>query len=517
MCSCLNCFITDVAKSEQMKVQQHDVSAQGGPSPPTGDVEQASDPNAPPSDRGRKGFPLHDRSSPQDVVPLANINEDEPLEPKRGVVDIDEDPFNQSYYLWEVTAERAKVRVFEHRKSKKICELSTGTVVRQVSASDKTRRFKIDYPLVGWCCSFEQHSSSRARQSDSFQPHGGQSSRLSKVFNRVDPRDLPVLDGRFVLELKVGQGSFGKVYVAWDTVEKRKVAIKVDQPKREKKSAFSREIEIMRVLKDCPGVPRLLWCASVTSHTRGRNKEKYGSRAHDASSYLGLQYMVIDLQGMSLSLLKKNYLKYFSLKTVLMLGIEIVNILKAVHEHGVLHRDIKPANFVISRENKGRGIYVLDFGLSVMYRKDDGSHATYRTGCRRCGTARYSSINTHQRVRQSRRDDLEAAGYVLLLFLKDLPWKQKKGETPEKKWTRILEEKQRWSPRDLVERQTSRKEAIPTSIGDLFERYFDYCKSLKYSEEPNYAFLVKLFTEALEEQDKTIDFMYDWVQLFLDP
>jgi len=216
---------------------------------------------------------------------------------------------------------------------------------------------------------------------------------------------------------------------------------------------------------------------------------------------------------MSLSLLKKNYLKYFSLKTVLMLGIEIVNILKAVHEMGVLHRDIKPANFVISRQNKGRGIYILDFGLSVMYLKDDGSHVDYRTGCRRCGTARYSSINTHQRVRQSRRDDLEAAGYVLLLFLKDLPWKQKKGESPEKKWTRI-EEKQKWSPRLVIERETSRNNNIPTSIGDLFERYFEYCKALKYSEEPNYEYLVKMFTVALEEQDKTIDFMYDWVQLF---
>merc|ERR1712173_132599 len=187
--------------------------------------------------------------------------------------------------------------------------------------------------------------------------------------------------------------------------------------------------------------------------------------------------------GMSLSLLKKNYLKYFSLKTVLMLGIEIVNILQAVHEHGVLHRDIKPANFVISRANQGRGIYVLDFGLSVMYRNDDGSHVEFKTGCRRCGTARYSSINTHKRIRQSRRDDLEAAGYVLLLFLKDLPWKQKKGESPEKKWAWILEEKQKWSPRMLIERQTSRNNAIPDSICQLFETYFKYRKELEYSEE----------------------------------
>merc|ERR1711972_706491 len=111
-----------------------------------------------------------------------------------------------------------------------------------------------------------------------------------------------------------------------------------------------------------------------------------------------------------------------------------------------------------------------------MYLKDDGSHVDYRTGCRRCGTARYSSLNTHQRIRQSRRDDLEAAGYVLLLFLKDLPWKQRKGEAPDKKWSRILEEKQKWTPRMLIERATLRNNAMPDSICELFETYFEYCR-----------------------------------------
>jgi len=401
---------------------------------------------------------------------------------------MEENPFNSKYELWRVISSRAKVKIHEHRKSKKICELSRGTVVHCVRRATGAVRFRIDLPLVGWCSFFH---------STRVSPTGADDSHL--LFDRVDPCGLPILDSRFILELKVGQGSFGKVYVAWDRIKNRKVALKIDQPKSGKRSVFDREIAIMRVVTKCKNVPSLLYCGRVSSHTqRGKEFDK------DAS-YEGLQYMIMDLQGMSLSILKKNYLRRFSLKTVLMLGIVIVQLLRQVHEIGVLHRDIKPANFVVSRGDQGRNINILDFGLSVMYRNGDGSHVEYREGCRRCGTARYSSINTHKRFRQSRRDDLEAAGYVLLLFLRDLPWKQQKGESPEKKWKRILGEKQRWTPSELCSE-------LDPSVGAMFCEYFDYCRKLQYSGRPNYKKLVTLFKKTLEKHNEEVDFVYDWVK-----
>jgi len=322
---------------------------------------------------------------------------------------VTENPFDPKYELWEVVAPRVKVRIQEHRKSKKICDLTCGSVVRCVGRSPGAKRFKIDLPIIGWC---SYHTGSPSHP---------------KIFDRVNPSSLPVVDSRFVLELKIGQGSFGKVFVAWDRVENKKVALKIDQPKRGKRSLFDREIAIMKVVTECKNVPSLLSCGCVRTHTQS------GKDYDGDDSYEGLQYMIMDLQGVSLSILKKNYLTLFSLKTVLMLGIVFVRILQDVHKLGVLHRDLKPANFVVSRGDRGRNIYILDFGLSVLYRKRDGVHVDYQENSSRCGTARYSSINTHHRIRQSRRDDLEAAGYVLLLFLRDLPWKQKKGESPEKK------------------------------------------------------------------------------------
>jgi serine/threonine protein kinase len=129
-----------------------------------------------------------------------------------------------------------------------------------------------------------------------------------------------------------------------------------------------------------------------------------------------------------------------------------------------------------------------------------GQHIPYREGKSLTGTARYASLNAHAGRELSRRDDLEAIGYVLMYFLRgSLPWQGITTRRKEEKYQRIYEKKNSTSVEDLCK-----------GFPEEFLTFINYCKGLGFEEEPDYNYLRKMFKELFDRSSYQCDFVYDW-------
>ena len=133
----------------------------------------------------------------------------------------------------------------------------------------------------------------------------------------------------------------------------------------------------------------------------------------------------------------------FTLLTTLMVVDQMLSRIEFIHSRNFIHRDVKPDNFLMGKGSKKHQVYAIDFGLAKRYRDPrTGLHIPYKDGKSLTGTARYASVNTHLGIEQSRRDDIEGLGYILVYFMRgNLPWQGLKARTVKEKYEKIKEKR----------------------------------------------------------------------------
>lgn len=264
--------------------------------------------------------------------------------------------------------------------------------------------------------------------------------------------------GDFEVIKKIGQGSFGEIFLGKNKNDGTSVAIKIE-PKKSPKKVLNNDITFLTKAKDQKYIPKF-----------------YASGSDDDYTWLAMEYLGPSLE----HIINKLPNKKLSKKCALTMAKYILYAIEAVHELSYIHRDIKPGN-VLLRHSREAPIALIDYGLSKVYYDERAKmHLPPKPHCGFFGSLLYASPNTHMRRDLARRDDMFSWFYVLADLLTDnLPWRDNKN--PQE----VLNIKAKYDVAPLIE-------MVP-QIEEIYKQIIN----MQYVSKPDYEGFRKLLNEAI--------------------
>lgn len=283
--------------------------------------------------------------------------------------------------------------------------------------------------------------------------------------------NISTIANKYNIHERIGKGKFGDVYKGVNKKTGENIAVKVESIRSPFK-LLKHETTLLKHLYDhgCRHIPIVYW---------------YGIWGNS---------LCLIMPFYENSLFEKLNMKH---KTHEDIPIEKINsimnvcieMIESVHCHFVLHRDIKPQNFMF----KSGRLYLIDFGLSCFYLDENREHIlTTNKNENIIGTPRYVSINIHNGINPSRRDDMISLGYIYIWMV-----------CGELSWDNIIDDGVEINSEINLSHNKNKQRArlkswefineISEKINQNVNTYLSYCYGLGFKDEPNYSALKQLF------------------------
>jgi serine/threonine-protein kinase len=219
-----------------------------------------------------------------------------------------------------------------------------------------------------------------------------------------------LLAGRYRLDGEIGRGGMSTVYVAFDVVLERPVAIKLMH-----REIVSDSDQLERFRREARSVAQLSHPHIVTVIDAGEEPSEHGLEAAAATPYIVFEH--VDGETLKQLIRREGPLE---ITQAIAYAIEIARALGAAHERLIVHRDVKPQNVLVSVEG---GAKITDFGIARTL-SEEGLTAAGRV----LGTTDYVSPEQALGEPVTGQSDLYSLGIVLFEMLTgDVPFH---GESP---------------------------------------------------------------------------------------